>query len=66
MDIDGQGVWDLETWTIFMDVICLSSLIGETSQLLLKNRTILHTLSAICDKINVSNELNKNLPFFLS
>ena len=25
-DIDGQGVGGLENWTIFMDVICVSSL----------------------------------------
>ena len=26
LDVDGQGVEGLENWTIFMDVICVSSL----------------------------------------
>ena len=26
LDVDGQWVWSLENWTIFMDVICVSSL----------------------------------------
>ena len=26
LDVDGQGVRDLENWIIFMDVICASSL----------------------------------------
>ena len=30
LDIDGQGGGGLENWTIFMDVICVSSLIKES------------------------------------
>ena len=38
----------------------LDTIIGENQSTAIKNRTILHTISAIYDIIYVSNELNKN------
>ena len=39
----------------------LDNIIGQKQTAVIKNRTILHTLSTIRDIIDVSNKLNKNL-----
>ena len=37
------------------------TIITEKQSAAVKNKTILHTLSTICDVVDVSNKLNKNL-----
>ena len=37
------------------------TIITEKQSAAIKNKTILHTLSIICDVVDVSNKLNKNL-----
>ena len=37
------------------------TIIGENQSAAMKSRTILHTLSAICDIIDASNKLNNNV-----
>ena len=37
------------------------TIITEKQSAAIKNKTILHTLSVICDVADVSNKLNKNL-----
>ena len=39
----------------------LDTIIGENPSAAIRKKTILHTLSTICDVIDVSNKLNKNL-----
>ena len=39
----------------------LDTIIAENQSAAIKNRTILHTLFTICDIIDVSNKLNKNV-----
>ena len=39
----------------------IDTIISENHAAGIKNRTILHTLSAICDIIDVSNILNDNI-----
>ena len=39
----------------------LDTIIPENRSAAIKNRTILHSLSTICDIIDVSNKLNDNL-----
>ena len=37
------------------------TIISEKQSAAIKNQTIIHTHSIICDVVDVSNELNKNL-----
>ena len=37
------------------------TIITEKQSATIKNKTILHTVSIICDVVDVSNKLNKNL-----
>ena len=41
--------------------ITIYNIIGENQTAVIKNRTILHTLSTIRDIVDVSNKLNNNL-----
>ena len=42
------------------------TIISEKQSAAIKNKTIIHTHSIICDVVDVSNELNKNLSVILS
>ena len=37
------------------------TIISEKQSTAIRNKTILHTISIICDVVDVSNKLNKNL-----